>query len=125
MLFDAVVNLFRTVCIGLIAISPIIIYKVLDEPIIESYKSVDPSNNSFTLINESNQNSSRNSQLSDSTNNAQFQIFSHPSLFGSQPSIPPPPPPPVDIPIDSGVVYLLLIGISYGIFKTKKLKVLL
>ncbi len=32
---------------------------------------------------------------------------------------PPPPPPPPGLPIDSGIVYLLLLGVAYGIRKVK------
>jgi hypothetical protein len=32
---------------------------------------------------------------------------------------PPPPPPPPGLPIDSGIVYLLLLGVAYGISKVK------
>jgi hypothetical protein len=32
---------------------------------------------------------------------------------------PPPPPPPPGFPIDSGIVYLLLLGVAYGISKVK------
>ena len=32
---------------------------------------------------------------------------------------PPPPPPPPGFPIDSGIVYLLLLGVAYGIRKVK------
>jgi len=30
-----------------------------------------------------------------------------------------PPPPPPGFPIDSGIVYLLLLGVAYGISKVK------
>ena len=32
---------------------------------------------------------------------------------------PPTPPPPPGLPIDSGIVYLLLLGVAYGIRKVK------
>ena len=32
---------------------------------------------------------------------------------------PPPPPTPPGLPIDSGIVYLLLLGVAYGIRKVK------
>ena len=32
---------------------------------------------------------------------------------------PPPPPPPPGLPIDSGIVYLLLLGVAFGIRKVK------
>jgi hypothetical protein len=32
---------------------------------------------------------------------------------------PPAPPPPPGLPIDSGIVYLLLLGVAYGISKVK------
>ena len=32
---------------------------------------------------------------------------------------PPPPPPPPGLPIDSGIVYLLLLGVAFGISKVK------
>jgi len=31
----------------------------------------------------------------------------------------PPPPQPPGLPIDSGIVYLLLLGVAYGISKVK------
>ena len=31
----------------------------------------------------------------------------------------PPPPPPPGLPIDSGIVYLLLLGVAFGIRKVK------
>ena len=34
--------------------------------------------------------------------------------------VPPPPvPPPPGLPIDSGIVYLLLLGVAFGIRKVK------
>jgi len=35
------------------------------------------------------------------------------------PPSPAPPPPPPGLPIDSGIVYLLLLGVAYGISKVK------
>ena len=35
------------------------------------------------------------------------------------PPPPPPPPPPPGLPIDSGIVYLLLLGVAFGIRKVK------
>ena len=32
---------------------------------------------------------------------------------------PPAPPPPPGLPIDSGIVYLLLLGVAFGISKVK------
>ena len=32
---------------------------------------------------------------------------------------PAPPPPPPGLPIDSGIVYLLLLGVAFGIRKVK------
>ncbi len=37
---------------------------------------------------------------------------------GGPPS-PVPPPPPPGLPIDSGIVYLLLLGVAFGIRKVK------
>ncbi len=36
---------------------------------------------------------------------------------GPPPPVPPPPPP--GLPIDSGIVYLLLLGVAFGIRKVK------
>lgn len=35
------------------------------------------------------------------------------------PPAPAPPPPPPGLPIDSGIVYLLLLGVAFGIRKVK------
>ncbi len=32
---------------------------------------------------------------------------------------PAPPPPPPGLPVDSGIVYLLLLGVAFGIRKVK------
>jgi hypothetical protein len=37
---------------------------------------------------------------------------------GPPPPVPPPPPPP-GLPVDSGIVYLLLLGVAFGIRKVK------
>ncbi len=36
---------------------------------------------------------------------------------GPPPPVPPPPPP--GLPVDSGIVYLLLLGVAFGIRKVK------
>jgi len=50
-------------------------------------------------------------------------LFSLISFIGvSQGPPPPQPPPPVGLPIDSGLVILLTIGLLYGAFRILKLK---
>ncbi|WP_179334395.1 PID-CTERM protein-sorting domain-containing protein [Winogradskyella costae] len=42
---------------------------------------------------------------------------------GTTGSVPPPPapPPPPGLPIDGGVVFLFILALSYGIYKTYKM----
>ena len=42
-----------------------------------------------------------------------------PLITTAQGPPPPPPPPPPGLPIDSGIVYLLLLGVAFGIRKVK------
>ena len=46
-------------------------------------------------------------------------ILLSPLITMAQGLPPPPPPPPTGLPIDSGIVYLLLLGVAYGIRKVK------
>ena len=51
-------------------------------------------------------------------------IFSVFSTISAAPGDPPPPtpPPPPGLPIDNGIIYLLILGLIYGFYKLNKLK---
>ena len=38
------------------------------------------------------------------------------------PPPPPPPTPPPGLPIDNGLIYLIFIGLLYGLYKVRKYK---
>lgn len=118
MLFDTLINIFKTICIGLIAISPILVYKILDDSS-DNYKLSQGTEFSENYSYNSGGSGRKNEE--DITSNSGYQgipAFGSSNFFASG-GIAPPPPPGEDVPIDDGLWVLLIIGVGYGYNKLR------
>lgn len=111
MLFDAIINLFKTICIGAIALSPLLVYKLTEEHNSNNYNT--ETSNEFQLQNSE---SKDDNKAESTTSNSSVGIFKNSNFFASG-GIAPPPPPGEDVPIDDGVWVLLIFAIGYAIKK--------
>ena len=122
MLFDALINLFKTLCIGAIAFSPLLVYKMLDDNSTANY-SITQSGNNGLVVSPVEDQKNTSAETESSQNSQRPSIFANNSNLFSNTAPPPPPPPGEDAPIDNFVWLLLLIAplIGYRKFSKKKL----
>ncbi len=118
MLFDAFINLFKTICLAAVAFSPLLVYKALEKPAEQNCIITVP-----LEVMDLNSGSTSKAKYEDAIfpNNAPTQntslAFGNNTLFAGSFAPPPPPPPPVDAPLDSEIYLLLVFGIAYGSFR--------
>lgn len=113
MIFDAIINLFKTICIGAIAFSPLLVYKLTEEPTSNNYNTEVSNQQEFQGSESKNEN-----QVVPSTDNSQTGVFKNSNFFASG-GIAPPPPQGEDVPIDNQLWILIVLGIGYGFWKYK------
>ena len=113
MLFDAIINLFKTICIGLVAFSPLIVYKALDDSSPNMQVVSSSVNDNGLDVNSQDQNAQNVASTGEQSQHSSSIFANSSNLFESK-APPPPPPPPVDAPIDDWIIPLLIIGAGYG-----------